>query len=69
MQRNSHMTKSQLIDELYKRADLTKPQITLVVETVFDSIKNSLAQGERVDIRNFGNFILRERKARKAVLY
>ena len=45
---------------------MTRPQITLIVETVFDSIKKSLAQGERIDIRNFGSFILRERKARKA---
>ncbi len=61
------MTKAQFINELYKRnADLTKQQIALVVETVFDSIKKSLTQGERADIRNFGNFILRERKARKA---
>ncbi|MCP5015055.1 MAG: integration host factor subunit beta [Ketobacter sp.] len=39
---------------------------SVVVETVFDSIKKSLAQGERVDIRNFGNFIPKKRKARKA---
>jgi integration host factor subunit beta len=29
-------------------------------------MKDSLAQGERVEIRNFGNFSLRKREARKA---
>ena len=61
------MTKSQLIDELYKRnSDLTKQQIVIVIDTVLDSIKSSLSRGERVEIRNFGNFNLRKRGARKA---
>ena len=61
------MTKSQLIDEIYKRSSgLTKPHITSITETVFDAIKNSLAKGERVEIRDFGNFVLRKRGSRKA---
>ncbi len=62
------MTKSQLINEIYKKqnSDFTKPQVTIAADTIFDSIKNSLAKGERVEIRNFGNFNLRKREARKA---
>ena len=65
--RGASMTKSQLVDKLYKRnSDFTKPQIAIIVDTIFDLIKNSLAQGERIDIRNFDNFSLHKRRARKA---
>ena len=61
------MTKSQLIDEIYQQSSgLTKAHLTSITETVFDAIKNSLAKGERVEIRDFGNFSLRKREARKA---
>jgi integration host factor subunit beta len=61
------MTKSQLIDKIYQQSsDFTKSQITAITEAVFDAIKNSLAKGERVEIRNFGNFNLRKRDPRKA---
>jgi integration host factor subunit beta len=62
------MTKSQLINEIHKKqnSDFTKQQITIVIDNIFDLMKDSLAQGERVEIRNFGNFSLRKREARKA---
>jgi integration host factor subunit beta len=62
------MTKSQLIDEIHKKrnSDLTKQQVAAIIDDVFDVIKDSLAHGERVEIRNFGNFSIRKREARKA---
>jgi integration host factor subunit beta len=62
------MTKSQLLDEIHKKqnSNFTKQQITAVIDDVFDLIKDSLAKGERSEIRNFGNFSLRKREARKA---
>ena len=62
------MTKSQLIDEIHKKrnSNFTKQQVASLVDDIFDLIKDSLAHGERVDIRNFGNFSLRKRDARKA---
>ena len=61
------MTKSQLIDEIYhQNSGLTKSLIADVVEAFFSSIKNGLANGERIEIRNFGNFTLRKRDSRKA---
>jgi integration host factor subunit beta len=62
------MTKLQLIDEIHKKrnSNFTKQQVTAVIDDIFDLIKNSLAHGERVEIRNFGNFSLRKRDARKA---
>ncbi len=62
------MTKSQLIDEIHKKRNshFTKQQVAAISDDIFDLIKNSLAQDERVEIRNFGNFSLRKREARRA---
>ncbi len=61
------MTKSALIEKIAEKVEgLTKKQTEVVVETVFESIKDALAKGGKVEIRGFGNFKLRSRKARKA---
>lgn len=61
------MTKSQLIEKIAEGSKLlTRKQTELIVETIFDSIKEALAKGERVEIRGFGNFSLRSRGARRA---
>ena len=62
------MTKSQLIDQIHKKRNshFAKQQVAAIIDDIFDLIKNSLAKGERVEIRNFGNFSIRKREARKA---
>jgi len=61
------MTKSVLIERIAEKVeDLSKKQVEVIVETVFDSIKEALAKGGKVEIRGFGNFRLRNRNARKA---
>ncbi len=61
------MTKSVLIEKIAEKLDgLSRKQTEVIVETIFDSIKDSLAQGGKVEIRGFGNFRLRSRNARKA---
>jgi len=61
------MTKSVLIEKITEKVEgLTKKQTEIVIETVFESIKDALIKGEKVEIRGFGNFKLRSRKARKA---
>lgn len=64
------MTKSALIEKIALKASqdigITKKQTEVVVETVFESIKDALAKGGKVEIRGFGHFKLRSRKARKA---
>lgn len=61
------MTKSVLIEKIAEKMEgLTKKQVEVIVETVFDSIKEALAKGGKVEIRGFGNFRLRNRNARKA---
>jgi integration host factor beta subunit len=61
------MTKSFLIERIAEKVDgLTRNQTEIVVDTVFDSIKKALMNGEKIEIRGFGNFRLKTRKPRKA---
>jgi len=51
------MTKSVLVEKVSERiGSLTKKQTEIVVDTVFDSIKEALVKGEKIEIRGFGNF-------------
>lgn len=61
------MTKSELIERLsYAARALNKKDAEVVVNTIFDSIGNALIVGDRVEIRGFGSFTVRERDAREA---
>lgn len=59
------MTKSELIQILAERnPHLYLRDVEKIVETVFDEITNALAAGDRVELRGFGAFSVKERKAR-----
>jgi integration host factor subunit beta len=61
------MTKSELIQRLAKRyPHLYQRDIEVLVSTMFDEISNALATGNRVELRGFGAFSVREREARAA---
>jgi len=60
------MTKANIISEVSKMTGLTKVEIEAVLEGVIVSITDSLKRGERVDIRGFGNFLIKQRAARDA---
>ena len=61
------MTKSVLIEKVSEKVgSLTRKQTEIVVETVFDSIKDALVKGEKSEIGGFGNFKLKHRRPRKA---
>ncbi len=60
------MTKSQLIEAVAARAPhLSKKDVEAVVNLIFASIRKALQRGERVEIRGFGSFTVRERRARE----
>ena len=61
------MTKSKLINMIADKAPgLTRVQTEIIVEVFFKSIMDALGRGEKVEIRGFGNFRLKDRAARKA---
>lgn len=58
------MTKAELVDEVARVVQLTKKQAETIVNIVFDSIVDSLRQGQKIELRGFGSFRLRSRKSR-----
>lgn len=58
------MTKAELVDEVAGNSDLSKKDAEVIVQTVLDSIVESLKSGEKVELRGFGSFRLRERASR-----
>jgi integration host factor subunit beta len=61
------MTKSELIEKLsYTNGVLNKKESEIIVNTIFNSISSALIAGDRVEIRGFGSFTIRQRDAREA---
>ena len=59
------MTKSELIARLAARfPQLVTKDAELSVKTIIDTMTNSLSAGQRIEIRGFGSFTLRQRKPR-----
>lgn len=58
------MTKADLVDAIYKRVGFSKKESAKIVEMVFDIIKETLEQGEKIKISGFGNFVVRDKRAR-----
>jgi len=61
---NEAMTKAELVEEVAGMTRLTKKHAEIVVNTVFESIVDSLRSGEKIELRGFGSFRIRSRGAR-----
>ncbi len=59
------MTRSNLAERLALCADITKRDADAVVRTVFEAMSEALARGDRIEMRDFGAFSIRERQARE----
>lgn len=60
------MTKNEMISVIASNIEgATKKDIAVVIDEVFDTIKNTLASGEKVAIAGFGSFEVVERAARE----
>ena len=59
------MTKADIIERVCEEVGgFSKKEAADVVELVFEMMKDTLAEGEKIKISGFGNFIVREKKAR-----
>lgn len=58
------MTKRELVINVAERLGYTQNEVSAVVQAALDAICESLAEGERLEIRNFGVFELKTRDAR-----
>jgi DNA-binding protein HU-beta len=54
--------KLDIISEVVTRTGITKTRAEIAVETVFESMKQALAKGDRIELRGFGVFNVKPRK-------
>ena len=60
------MTKSELVAAVANRLPyLTRKDAEIIVNTIFESMTEALAQGSRIEIRGFGSFAVKLRPARE----
>ncbi|MCO4768930.1 MAG: integration host factor subunit alpha [Deltaproteobacteria bacterium] len=58
------MTKADIIEAVYEQIGFSKKEAAEVVELVFETMKDTLADGEKIKISGFGNFVVRPKRAR-----
>jgi integration host factor subunit beta len=60
------MTKRGLIEELLsRRQNFSHREAETIVNAIFDAMANVLARGSRIEIRGFGSFAVKQRRARQ----
>lgn len=59
------MTKIDIVENIYEKVGFSKKEVAKIVESVFDIMKETLQQEEKVKISGFGNFVVRRKKARR----
>jgi len=58
------LTKADLIEEVLRITELPRKESETIVETIFDSIIESIQKGDKIEIRGFGSFRTRQRRGR-----
>ena len=58
------LTKADLAERLFEEVGLTKREAKEFVDAFFETIRNSLEDGEQVKLSGFGNFDLRRKNER-----
>jgi len=60
------MTKSDLVQMMSEKlGTLTKKECEVIVDTVFHNMREALQRGEKIEIRGFGSFTVRVRRAKE----
>ena len=59
------MTKVDIIENIYEKVGFSKKEVSKIVESVFDIIKESHQQEDKIKISGFGNFVIRKKRARR----
>jgi len=58
------MTKADLVEEVAKVTELTRKDSEVIVDTLFESVIKALRVGDKLEVRGFGSFRVRQRNAR-----
>ena len=64
--RETALNKAHLIEKVHGLLELPRREAAIIVDQIFDSMVRALSRGERVELRRFGSFHLRQRGARIA---
>ena len=59
------MMKSQLVDVVSAKTGREKIAVEAIVESVFGAIAEALQANQRVDLRGFGSFVVKQKKERQ----
>ncbi len=59
------MNKADLVDKITKDSGMTKVEVTKVINSFIDAVKDALKNGDKVTLVGFGTFKIVERKERK----
>jgi integration host factor subunit alpha len=59
------MTKVDIIENIYEKVGFSKKEVSKIVESVFDIIKETLQTEDKIKISGFGNFVIRNKRARR----
>jgi integration host factor subunit beta len=54
------MNKSDLVTALHKELDIPVRKTEEIVDTMFDHMSRTLANGDRIEIRGFGSFVVKD---------
>jgi len=60
------MTKADLVEEIASQTGVSKNHTAVIVDGLLDAISRALSEGKHLEIRGFGTFKVRERRARRA---
>ena len=63
------MNKAELVKAVSTQAELTQKDAAKAVDALFETISNTLAKEEKIQLIGFGTFEVRERSARKGVIH
>ena len=61
-----NITKTDLVERISDRTGLTQVDTKIVVESFLDAVSRALCEGTNIEIRGFGRFKIKEKKARTA---
>lgn len=59
------MTRTELVANVAEKSGITKKDADKILNAVFESVKQALVEGDKVQIIGFGTFEIRNRSARK----
>jgi DNA-binding protein HU-beta len=63
--KSNRMTKQQLIEKVTAKTGLGKAEVEGTVDSVLEIIAETLRSNERVDLRGFGSFVVKDKKERQ----